>query len=437
MNRIIAIGCMGLLSLTGGRADVLAFRQTGQLRGEVQAISAAGVVTLQSGATASPLHLKLDQLTSVHFPTNVPPAWSGGAMVTLRNGDYFPANTLSWSEDVLQAATPWGAVLPIPRSQLEYLKWGTTQNAELYRGPQQNDWQLGENWKIDAGLVAYGWGAASHQFATLPARWILAFDLTWDGTVNFQVVMGSESALPDESSTAYVLMFHGGGLELKKRIRGQARLMNLAPLSDFTPDFFRGKVRFELRVDQQQRLLQLSANGVLLRRCVIDPDDSGPVPSGSWLSLMTNAGQEDRHAVKNLQLLSWDRRFEEAQREKRKAGERDWLFDVDSNRISGTWKSMRAGAGDQWIEWENPQQPQLLQIPCERAAMVVFAGKTRVTEKGVFSMNLHHEGRLQVNGLVLENRKFTVKHPLLGELTLPQELVQSIERQEKELKQDR
>lgn len=417
-------------------ADVLEFRQGGQLQGALEGISESGVITLRSAAATAPLRLKRDQLLSLRLSAAAPPLWPAGALVTLRNGDQLPVNPLSWSQEVLRVSTAWGAELPIERAQLEFLQWGPRQNSEIYRGPQANDWQLAENWKYDAGLVAYGWGAASHHFDVMPESWIVAFDLSWDGTVNFQMVVGSEAALPDETSTAYVLMFHGGGLELKKRVRGQARMLSLAPLSDFTPEFFRGKLRLELRFDRQQRLLQLWANGVILRRCVIDPEDSGPVPAGSWLSLMTNAGQEDRHAVKNVQLLSWDRRFEEAQREKRKAGELDWLFDVESNRISGTWKSMSTVAGEARLEWQNPQQPQVLQLPMSRVAMVVFAGKAQRGEKSGYRVTLHHGGRLQAREVRLENRQLLLTHPQLGAVTVPQEWVESIELQQREAQQE-
>lgn len=409
-------------------ADEVSLGAQGKISGTVESVSAEKEISLRTPLSPELLQFQGDQLESIVFEKGETPPSGTQNILYLKNGDVLPINVEQLDDKALAFDSPWSGKLSINRSALDSLHFGTAENLVIYRGPNENEWQTGRAWKFDEGLVSQAWGSVHRKFEPLPERYILNFTVEWTGNAGIKCLFASTSADGNGSADCYYLQFNSGGLELKRQSTGSKKYTSLAAFNDFTPDDLDdNQMAVEIRVDRSNRLLQLAVNGKQLRNNIIDPVETGPMPSGDIISFVSTAGSEDRHTVTDIRISQWGSASAEARMEKRTDTKRDVLFDIESNRSSGTLKSIKPGK-DLQVLFENPHDPSPKPLPGSKVAVIYFAGEKAKDKSPPYRLKLQGTGLLHVDSFSLADGIVRAKHPELGDLEIKASLIAEISR---------
>ena len=425
MFRPIPIFC-ALLPIASIHADDVSLGSLGKFTGEIKAVTAQNEIHLQSPISPELLILQSDQLQSLRFDK---PQKSGNEtqnLLYLKNGDVIPSDITSLDADQLTFRTPWADQLKVTRKAIDSLHFGAGENKVLYIGPKKDDWELSRSWRFDDALVSQGWSPAHRKFEAFPDRYILEFTVAWQGNVGFKCLFNSNSIDGNSNTNCYFIQFNSAGFELKRQSSGNKKYTTLVSINDFTPDNIEDEeIRIEMRVDRVNRQMQLIINDKVIRNNIIDPMETGPTPDGSIVSFTATAGNDDAQTISDIRLSTWASTGTEARMEKRTEFKRDVLFDIESNRSSGTLKSIKAGKVPQ-VLFENPHDPSPKPLPATQVAVIYFAGESPEKPDTTFRFKLHGGGILNVNSFTFAEDLVKAQHPDLGDLGIPATMIEEI-----------
>jgi hypothetical protein len=409
-------------------ADEVSLGNQGKITGSVKSISAEKEIRMQTPLSPDLLVLQGDQLESILFEKKEDATSSSNNIVYLKNGDVIPADVESLDGKTLTFQTAWSSKLQVDRQAIDCIHFGTGENQILYRGPNKDEWNLNSSWKFDDALISEGWGAVHRKFDTMPDRYILNFDVEWENNVGFKCFFNSTTQDGNRPTDGYFIQFNTAGFELKRQSTGTKKYTTLAAFNDFTPENMEDNVmKIEIRVDRSNRLLQLLVNDKQLRNNIIDPMETGPIPDGKIVSFISTSGKDDPQTISNISLTTWGAAGTEARLEKRTDTKRDVLFDVESNRSSGTLKSIQPGKELQ-VLFENPHDPSPKPLAASKVAVIYFSGDKPKAEASPCIIKLHGQGALHVNSFTLADSAIVANHPSLGEIRIAVAMIESITR---------
>ena len=410
-------------------AEQISLGPAGKITGAITSVNEGNQITLKSPLSPDALVFQGDQFESIVFEKKPEVKSTATNILYLDNADVLPVNLGQLDEQYLSFETSWAGDLQVTRAHVDSLHFGTSANQTIYQGPHDKEWDLGKTWKYDNGLVSMGYGAATRKFEKLPDRYIIGFNAEWTGNVGIKMVFASASDNMNESTDCYFLQFNNGGLELKRQSTTGPKFTTLAAFNEFTPEQLDdNKIEVEICIDTTNRQLQLALNGKQLLKNIIDPEETGPVPTGSVLSFICTSGQEDKHTIRDIKLTTWGSSTSEARSEKRTDSKQDVLFDIEANRSSGHLKSITPGKEPQ-ILFENPHDPSPRPIPASKVAVIYFSGVKEQPAKSPYIIKLQGVGLLHVDSFHIAEGVVSAKHPLLGELRIACQLVSEIVRQ--------
>jgi hypothetical protein len=425
MRHVIIIATLTFCTCNAG-AEEVSLGSAGKITGTIVSVGEENQITLKSPLSPDPLVFEGEQFESIVFDKNADFKSTAANMLYLDNADVLPVSLGNLDDQTLSFETSWAGNLQVKRAHVDSLHFGTSDNRVIYQGPNDKEWDLGKTWKYDNALVSMGYGAATRKFEKLPDRYIIGFNAQWTGNVGIKMVFASSSVNMNESTDCYFLQFNNGGLELKRQSTHGAKFTTLAAFNDFTPEQLdSSEIDVEIRIDSTNRQMQLAVNGKQLRSNIIDPEETGPVPTGTVISFICTSGQEDKHTIKNIRLTTWGSSTTEARSEKRTDTKQDVLFDLESNRSSGVLKSITPGKEPQ-ILFENPHDPSPRPIPASKVGIIYFSGDKEQAAKSPYIIKLQDVGLLHVDSFRIADGIVSATHPLLGELRIACPLVAEI-----------
>jgi hypothetical protein len=412
-----------------GCADEVLLGPLGKMTGTLESLDSSSHLTLVTPLSPTPLAISSSTLESATFSLTETTSPAPPQLLILGNGDQLPIEVIDLTGDMLRYRPTWPTTLKSPRSAILSLHFDAAHAQVLYSGPENNDWELSKAWKIDRQqLVSQAWGPAHRQFANLPDRYVIDFTVSWTGNAGIKFLFAADNPDGNGNTPCYFLQFNSAGLELKRQISNPRQYLSLATFNDLTPEQFEdSSVKFTIRVDRANRLLQLALNGKDIRRTIIDPNETGAIPTGSFFSFLSTTGQEDEHRISHIQLSSWPSSSADARQEKRPTSDRDTLYDIDSNRISGTLLAIKPGKPAS-VLFENPHDPSPQPLPATQVAVIHFPTPPQLLAHPCYRIDLRHQGFLHLSQCQLRQGQLHATHPLLGPLTIPQEQILSIKK---------
>jgi hypothetical protein len=427
MPRHLIHSC-ALLPLSLLCADELSIGDKGKFTGTIKSITPEQQIYLQSPNSPELLLLNGDALTSLRFESQQAPRVETHNIINLKNGDVIHADVNSLDAEKLTFRTPWANQLAIERSAIDSLHFGTGKNKVLYSGPKKDEWDLSRSWTFDDALVSQGWNATHRKFDSFPDRYILQFTVEWEGNVGFKCLFNSNSVDSASNSDCYYMQLNSAGFELKRISPSAKKFTTLVAFNELNAENLSdNKIRIEVRVDRTNRQMQLLINDEVKRNNIIDPMETGPSPTGTIISFSATAGNDDTQKISEINLTSWASNSAEARMERRTETKRDVLFDVESNRFSGTLKSILPGKAPQ-VLFENPHDPKPKPMPADKVAVIYFAGQAAAKPESTYSLRLTGGGLLHVNSFTFADDKVRALHPSLGELSIPASNIELITR---------
>lgn len=419
-------------------ADDLTFADgSSRLTGTVRTIDEADRVEFQSPLSPEPLLLKGSTIEKVEFSMASAAPALPTALIELTNGDLLPAAIESLDERNLTVLMPSAGRLEIPRTSLSSLQLGIRQRNLVYAGPRTLDeWQNlqadTKNWKFSKNsLIANGPAAAFMNIADLPKQFILRFTIKWKDkkTPNFQVSFADPMKAKGEPSDRYYLQVGGAGLEIKREASKGKRFNTIVQLNRTPNQFPDNEIRVEIRVDRNGSRLQLFLNGEPEGKFI---DPISPVPTGTGISLISNASNGSTQEIQNIEILEYDDSRTRHHSEDRGDPKTDSLISIEDDRWTGQLTKIgKSPEGAIIYFFHSKVQTDPLEIPEVDVSTVFFSSENIVKadrDAPHLVLNLRGEGLLRVGSCRFTDDKVYAEHTLLGKLVLRRDDILSIVR---------
>jgi hypothetical protein len=404
-----------------------------RLSGTVRSISDVGVVELVSELSPEPIFLDAAAVEKVDFSQPAESSESPGAMVELINGDLLPAALESLDHEFLTVSAPDVGTLKLPRSVLKSVQLGISKRKLIYAGPRNlEEWlSAGDGvrkWDFeDDALVANGPAHATGTFET-PLRFVIRFQLKWQGNPNFQIYFADPLQVRGEAADRYYLQFGGAGLEIKREAIKGSRYTSVI-LSNRTPELCPDqKLDIEIRVDRKSSRLHLLLNG--------EPESAGidplpEAPTGGGISLVSNSSTGNEIVIRDIEITELDDAAVRHRTEDRGNPKMDSLISREDDRWGGLLTAIRKDVDGLVFAFKSDFQDEPLELLESDVSTVFFAGDERSDDQNQgnpFVLRLQENGLLRVSSCSFTETHVTAAHPLLGPLTIRRVGVTALER---------
>ncbi|MFM2198823.1 MAG: hypothetical protein RLZZ505_2255 [Verrucomicrobiota bacterium] len=422
---------LGMAASSVLAADV-SLKGDSKLSGDITGIASDGTITLLSPMAEKALMLNADQVRRVAFGDDVAAPAIPEQRIELSNGDILPVKVMSLEGEILKVQSPILGTLAIPRDAVSSLQLGIVPKKIIYSGQKGGDgWTRDENgvqaWEYEDGrFIATGQGTLTRD-VRLPGKFILKFTFGWQNNPNSQLCFAHPPLSPGARQDQYIAEFSGSGFgvfrESTNRIRTPIILLSRSP-----QQVAKRSVDVEIRVDRTQGLLELHIDGELTGRY---KDPLEPIPEGTFVSLVSNAGSESGQFVRDLMILDWDDRGDRHRSEERGDGKVDSLIGRYGERFGGKLQGIRPNGVSTVYVFQSDFQKEPLELPEEEVSTLFLGGQGKPSKSatsGGLILGLRGLGTMRVSSCVLDGGTVKAEHPLLGSLVFGREGLSSLER---------
>ncbi len=422
---------LGMAASSALAADV-SMKGDAKLSGEITGMTGDGTITLLSPISEKALVLSADQVERVTFGNSGKSLEIPEQRIELSNGDILPVRVTSMDAGLFNVESPVLGALSIPRDAVSSLQLGIVPKKVVFSGPKGIEgWSKDENgaqaWHYEDGrFLATGQGALSRDVA-LPGKFILKFTFGWQNQPNFQFGFAHPPMTQGGRQDRYIAEFNGTGFGVFRETTNRMR-SPIIQLARSPEQIAQRSMDVEIRVDRTRGLLELHIDGELEGRYT---DQLEPVPSGSCISIVSNAPRQSGQNVQDIMILDWDDRGDRHRSEERGDGKADSMIGRYGERFGGKLEGVRPSGGSTVYVFKSDFQKDPLELSEEEVSTLFLGGQGKTSKSvavGNLILNLRGQGSMRVSSCVLEGDSVKVEHPLLGPLEFGREGISSIER---------
>jgi len=424
---------ISLAAVAVAAAADLALLDDARLTGELEGMSDDGTITLISPISKEPLKVRSEMVLRVDFDVTGEPAKVPNQRIRLINGDVLPANISFLNESTMGVSSPYLGKLEIPRALVDSIQLGIFPETVIYRGPEDfAEWkkepESSRAWTIDSGdLLATGQGTISRNFE-LPAKFLIRFDLAWDSDPNIRLTFADPLKSAGKRVDRYFLQFASAGLEIKRESAGKNRFTPVVLVNRRPEEFTDGQMKVEIRVDRTRGRMQLYLDDELQGGYT---DPIADIPTGTGISLTSQAPAESGLRVGNIVVAQWDDRGDRHRTEDRGNISEDSMIEHRGDRYGGRLISIRDAEDGKVFRFKSDFQEQPVEMLEADVSTVFFASSTdpKATEEfDGLVLHLRGGGEIRIAGCQFSGEKIEVRHPLLGVMQLDRSGVTMLER---------
>lgn len=424
-----------LLIYTGQtvRADELKLAGDTHLTGNVRSIDDTGGVVLESRLSPGPVKVRGPAISKVDFSNGAALPAAPGGLVELANGDLLPVRVEGLDDATLSVSTPSAGKLSISRTVLNSLQMGVRTRRLVYTGPvRAEEWSdnspgIGQ-WSYSGGALTANGPAYGSQVFKLPRQFILKFKLRWRSSPSVLVYFADPLKNQEGAVDRYILQFNTAGLEIRRESSAGKRFHTVILLPR-TPDQFPNKqVEMEIRVDRKGSRLHLLLDGEQ-EAAGIDP--STVECTGNGVQLVNSSPPGGAQEIRNIEIQEYDNTRARHRAEDRGNTAKDSLISRDDDRWSGQLTGIRRAGDDVTFAFKSNFQEEGLELE-ENDISTIFFAKAPGVEADVapsgYLVRMRGEGFLHADACVLSGNTVTVRHRLLGDLSIGKDGIASIEK---------
>ncbi|MEK7954438.1 hypothetical protein [Luteolibacter soli] len=422
-------------------ADEVILSDSSRLLGTVTALADTGQVLLQSDLAFEPFQVRADHLQRVVFAPGTEKEDQHDCMVTLVNGDQFPADLSAIDEGTVTVHTDFGGDIRIPRESIGTVQLGVRPRKTIYRGPDSDaGWTIKNGWRYDSRrFSADSNGTIAREF-DIPGSFALKFRLTWRNTPNIQAYFACENFDTTAKANRYFIQLNNAGFELKRQdATGNGGFYSMASLSNESVNFEKSALEIELLVDRHLGEVHVLFDGEEVGH-YRDPAKS--VPNGQGVMFRSNIAENDVQTVSRIEVREWDPSAALHGKEERGDVARDVVITRSSDRGTGKILSMKPAAEGGTLVYKGPHHPEPVELPLSEISTMFFARPAAPggadTPEGAeapapppappLTLGLRGRGSLAVSGCAFNGEQIVAKHPLLGDLSIRRDAVASLQR---------
>ena len=411
-------------------ADEVKLEDGSSITGEVLGLDAGGELRIAVPIAPEPLSIRAGQVRKVTLSHEAEESIERDATLTLTNGDRLPCDIVGIDDENVRVVTDTAGELSVKRDWVSSLQLGIRPRRVLYQGPAGlEDWKVDEGWHFeDDALASEGRGSVSRSFESLPASFSLSFLLTWAQRPNFQIYFCSEH---DEAGGGkhdrYYLQFNAAGFEIKRQSSGESTYHTLGSVQRKPNGFNDPRVAIELRVDRENKIIQLYLDGKLEGSF---PDPLATSPEGNGMIFTSNLKAGEGHRVSRIIVREWDSVGDRHQSEDRGEGDGDALIDHEGQRFSGELIDTRQTADGSSVFFKSPHFPKALEIPLSKVSTIFLSRPTDVDSSSELILGVAGGGFLSANDCRFVDDKVELDHPMLGALKIDRSSVRTMVKRE-------
>jgi hypothetical protein len=414
--------------LTFASADHISLGDLGQLQGSIEPCSLEGMIQLRSPLASEPLLIKKDSIISLKFEGQKQ-VTKNQQIIHLKNGDLLPVETISFAHNQLSFISPWNSSHELNKTLIDSLALGSTDGDRIYSGPNPKEWTVSQGSECTNEAVRFpGSGIASWKLPKLPSRHIIGWTLESNADTNFKILIASDSDQPHATEkSGYSLSINDQRVQLIRNVKsGKSKVTLVNDQQILYEEKNNDTLVIELRVDQNNRILQLFINGESIRNSILDPEQTGEMPSDVNYHVICSGTGKKMSYLRKFFVSEWNYNDSSARSENRHTTKSDTLYDIDSNRYSGELVSINKEP-EKIITFSNPHSPTPIEAPFQSTAILYFSGEMTKAE-GSFIIHTVGSGTLHVTDYQLKDGVVNAKHAIMGDLSIPLTYVEVISR---------
>jgi hypothetical protein len=412
-------------------ADEVILSNGSKLNGTVTALSDNGQVLLQSDLAFEPFRVRADHLQRVVFAAGSEKEDVHDCMVTLVNGDQFPADLSGIDESSVTVSTGFAGEIVIPRESVGTVQLGMRPRKTIYRGPEgDSGWTIKSGWRYDSRrFSADSNGTISREF-DIPGSFALKFRLTWRNAPNIQAYFACESFDTTTKANRYYIQLNAAGFELKRQdATGNGSFYPMASIAADAVNFEKSAIEIELLVDRHLGVVHVIFDGEEVGHY---PDPGKSVPKGQGIMFRTNIAGDDLQTVSRIEVREWDPSAARHGKEERGDATRDVVITRSSDRGTGKILSMTTAPDGSALSYKGPHHPEPVELPLSEISTMFFArpdkGEDAADPAPPLTLGFRGRGSLGVSGCAFNGEQIVAKHPLLGDLAIRRDAVASLQR---------
>lgn len=412
-------------------ADEVILSDNSRLKGTVTALSDGGQVLLQSDLAFEPFQVRADRLQRVVFSAGSEKEDQHDCMVTLANGDQFPADLSAIDESSVTVQTDFGGDVKIPRESIGTIQLGVRPRKTIYRGPDSdNGWTIKNGWRYDARrFAAESNGTVARNF-DIPGSFALKFRLTWRNSPNIQAYFACDSFDTTTKTDRYFIQLSNAGFELRRQAAGgKGSFYSMASVTADSLNFEKSALEVELLVDRHLGDVHVLFDGKEIGH-YRDPAKS--FPQGQGIMFRTTISGDDQQTVSRIEVREWDPSAARHRKEERGDTTRDVVITRSSDRGTGRILSMKPAAEGASLLYKGPHHPEPVELPLTEISTLFFAQpvdeEAPSADNSTLTLGLRGRGSLAVSGCAFNGEQIVAKHPLLGDLAMRRDAVASLQR---------
>ena len=276
----------------------LRFTNRDQLSGNPGGIDEAGNLKWQAEFLHQAIPVKPSAILEMRLQGGPQPKPVEGhqALLLLTNGDTLRGQLDALDEEHVTLKTWYAGDLKVRRTMASDLEIQRSHRT-LYSGPEDFDsWVIeGEKnaWKLENGLLASSKGAGIAREIQTPERCHIQFDLSWQSSLRFRVLLLSDDGETTQPDNCYDLVCQRRFVYLRKRwvsrAAGGSKIIGQANIAELAE---KEKVRFEFYIDRTTGTIALYIDG---RQAQVWTDESPQAGDfGNWLHFIS----EDYYPVR-------------------------------------------------------------------------------------------------------------------------------------------
>ncbi|MCC5846708.1 MAG: hypothetical protein JJU29_01335 [Verrucomicrobia bacterium] len=383
----------------------------------LEEILADGDLVVTRDDVRGPIQIARDNLLALRL--NAPRGFrqEASSRITLTNGDRLLGRILEFHENSLEIETRYAGRIslsaPMVASIYPYSDHGLVYDLDA----GDREWHLGNQgdggWIQDQGQLIYEGrrrsATISKAFESLPENWMMAFELEWLPTANFNISMMSQHAV--NANQSWSLYFQGDYIRLN-RMENRSQDLGRTQVSGFNN---KGKARLLLFVNRNENTITLFVDDEKVNTW---NDPGGFENAGDHLIFH---GGQSSYRVTSLRIQNWNGVLPGSSDI---TSENDVMEAGNGDRFSGKLLKIEDGVATFQTEFTT------FEAPLERISRIGFHAETRGTARkkaGDVRLRMRNDDLLTVNVDTLDMKELTGDSENFGKISVEREAISGFE----------
>lgn len=411
-------------------ADSVFLQNGNSLTGKLTDSATSGVITLTHPDTEQPIKIKESAIEKIIFDSANSKNSSLTQSIKLLNGDHFPCTITELNDKIVSFKSDTLGNHTISRDKVAKINFNTKANEILYTGPGDDltAWSSsGNDWKLnDGNLNVLRRSEISKRVSNLTKNYILEFKTAWEeATPHLRVCFSSDSSTADKKSDFYYIDLNSHGITIYRSRKGQYDTLTQVLKNDEL--YGQSKLHVALHVDRKNQKMALYLNGKLAKT-ISDPQIP---PTGNYIVIKNLQRTGVLTQIGDIKISSWGGKVPKDMKSKVDALARhDLITDLSGNVMTGEIIGLEETEGKTSLNFKAPFAKKNSNIPGSAIDLLEFkiASNVAMLTKPMYRLNLVSGGIVSFSSSQITDGKLSVKHPYLGEISLPMANLSSVVR---------